>query len=165
MISIEIGKLTESIREVVSGVRYNTEVTRARVADIRRLTGTWAFDWQQELAEREVYKLVSLEIGPTIQGLMSLEYMSDHIYVNLLESHPQNVGRNKKYEGGPGNLMAYAARLSLSFGFGGALCFDAKSELIKHYEKVFGARRIGNAQRMVIEEPQAKQLIEQYYGG
>ena len=39
MLSIDIGKLTESIRDVVSGVSYNTEVTRARVADIRRYYG------------------------------------------------------------------------------------------------------------------------------
>ena len=91
--------------------------------------------------------------------------MEDHVYVNLLESHPQNVGRKKKFEGVAGNLMAYAAKLFQSLGIGGALSFEAKSTLFAHYEKTLRARRVGRSQRMVIEEPETQFLIEQYFGG
>ena len=87
------------------------------------------------------------------------------MFVNLLESHPKNVGRRKKYAGVAGNLMAFAARLSRDAGFGGFVAFVAKSELIAHYELTLGAYRIGRTARMIIDEAAATKLIQQYFGG
>ncbi len=165
MLGEKIDKLTRSIEEVTTGQSFDTDITLATAADIRRLSAGWNFDWKQERVEHEAYKLVAPEVGPAIQGLMSLDRMPDHVHVNLLESNPQNVGRRKKYEGVAGNLVAFAAKLSLELGFGGAVSFIAKSALFSHYEKTLGARRLGRSQRMVIEEPQALRLIEQYFGG
>lgn len=165
MIDALIDKLTNSIDEVATGQSLESDISRATLAELRRLSKKWNFDWRREAAEREVYKLIAPQVGSMIQGLMSLDRMEDHVHVNLLESHPQNVRRGKKYEGIPGNLMAHAAKLSCELGFGGALSFDAKSALIDYYEKTLGARRVGSSQRMVIEEPEAQRLMEQYFGG
>ena len=164
MLREKIDKLTKSIEEVATGHSFDTDIVLATAADIRRSKSKWIFDWHQERNEYEVYKLVAPKVGPAIQGLMSLHRMPDHVHVNLLESNPQNVGRRKKYDGVAGNLVAYAAKLSLELGFGGAVSFDAKSELISHYEKTLKAKRVGRSQRMVIEEPEAMALIEQYFG-
>lgn len=164
MLSVEIGTLTHSILDVATGRSLSTSVSSAKVAEVRRLKGKWNFDWKSEIDSFEVYKLVADEIGVEIQGLISLARMDDHVFVNLLESHPANVGRNKRFDGVPGNLMAFAARLSLSLGCGGVVAFDAKTELIEHYKQVFLAQQIGRSQRMVIEEAAAIALISKYYG-
>lgn len=165
MLNVMIDKLTKSIEQVATGRSYDTDISSATLTNLRQITSAWNFDWRAELAEREVFKLTVPKLGAKIQGLISLVRMEDHVYVNLLESHPQNVGRKKKFEGVAGNLMAYAAKLFQSLGFGGALSFEAKSTLFAHYEKTLRARRVGRSQRMVIEEPEAQFLIEQYFGG
>ena len=63
-----------------------------------------------------------------------------------------------------GSLMAFVSKLSVASGFDGYLSFEAKTELISHYETAFGARRIGRSQRMVIDEFAAKRLIAEYFG-
>lgn len=165
MLNEPIDKLTKSIEEVATGESFDTDITPATATDIRRLGKDWNFNWKQESKQHEVFKLVAPQPGADTQEMMSLNRMPDHVHLNLLESHPQNVGRAKKYEGVAGNLVAFAAKLSLELGFGGAVSFDAKTVLIAHYEKTLGAQRIGRSQRMVIEEPQAKALINQYFGG
>ena len=52
-----------------------------------------------------------------IQGIVSLTIEEDHIYMDLLESAPFNIGRNKIYEGVAGNLVAYACKVSFQNGF------------------------------------------------
>ena len=165
MLDVEIDELTESIQDALTGDRFDTRIKVATVADIRRLSKKWTFDWKQEHQEREVFRLIAPAIGATTQGLISLERHKDHVFVNLLESHPQNVGRSKRYAGVPGNLMAFAAKLSFDDGHGGFVVFVAKTELIEHYQVTLGAVRIGRSARMIINEPAAMKLIDKYFGG
>jgi hypothetical protein len=165
MIESEIDKLTKSIEEVATGLSFDTDIALAKATDIHRLAAGWNFDWKQERSEREVYRLIAPAVGSTIQGLISLERREDHVFVSLLECHPQNVGRKKKYAGVAGNLMAFAAKLSQDTGFGGFVAFMAKSELIAHYELTLGASRVGRSARMIIDEAAAAKLIHQYFGG
>lgn len=116
MLEVVIDKLTESIEAVRSGHRYDTRISRIDDLSGLRLSSRWLFDWQLEVAPREVYSLTIPAISPTIQGLISLERLAGFVFVNLIESHPQNVGRKKRYAGVPGNLMAHAAKLSLNSG-------------------------------------------------
>lgn len=46
-----------------------------------------------------MYKLTINNDPNIIQGVLSLSIESDHVYMNLLESAPFNLGRNKIYEG------------------------------------------------------------------
>ena len=164
MIDIEIDKLTNSIEERLTGKTFDTLVKRARRTDIKGIGANWNFDWLGELASWEVYSLTVPDLGRDIQGLMSLERREDHVYVNLLESHPQNVGRGKVFEGVAGNLMAFACKLSLELGHAGCVAFEAKTELIEHYREKFGAQRIGRSQMMFIDDEPAAVLIQQYFG-
>ena len=165
MLSEMIDKLTKSIEEVATGRSFETDVALATAADLRRLSAGWNFDWKREQSEREVYRLIAPAVGSTIQGLISLEHRDDHVFVNLLESHPRNVGRRKKYTGVAGNLMAFAAKLSRDAEFGGFVAFVAKTQLMAHYELTLGASRVGRSTKMIIDETAATKLIEQYFGG
>ncbi len=82
--------------------------------------------------------------------------------MNLLESAPFNIGKQKIYEGVAGNLVAYACKVSFQKGYDGYVAFIAKSKLIEHYEKALGAYHFKN-QRMIIETDAARILVEKYF--
>jgi hypothetical protein len=82
--------------------------------------------------------------------------------MHLIESAKFNKGSNKIYTGVPGNLVAFACKYSFDQGYEGYLAFDAKSILIKHYEKTLYATHFKGT-KMMIETPAANRLINQYY--
>jgi hypothetical protein len=165
-LDFEIDRLTNSIRNVVSGESFQTEVFCLSRADLKQISkkNKWKFDWKSELDnnQREVHKLTTLGNASVVQGLVSLSHEPDHIYMHLLESAPFNVGKHKLYEGVAGNLVAYACKVSFMQGLKGFVGFTAKTKLIEHYKKTLGAIQIG-AQRMAIEDHAAKKLVEQYF--
>ena len=158
--------LTNSIRNSISGDSFQTEMLRLRKSDLRKITrkNGWVFDWKAELADnsKEVYKLTIEKNPDIIQGLLSLSFETDHILMNLVESAPFNIGKNKVYEGVAGNLVTYACKVSFQHGLDGFVAFTAKTKLIKHYSETLGAQHIG-AQRMIISSRSATLLVEKYY--
>jgi hypothetical protein len=63
--------------------------------------------------------------------------------------------------GVPGNLVAFACKLSFDKGYGGYVSFESKSRLIEHYQKSLGAHVLfGNI--MAIDTRVASRLVEQY---
>ena len=161
-----IDKLTDSILNTISGDSFQTEVSRLSSADLKNVTkkNKWNFDWKVEFKDlqKEVYKLTIVNNSSIIQGLLSITIEQDHVYMNLLESSPFNIGKDKLYEGVAGNLVAYACKVSFQKGFDGYLAFVAKTKLINHYEKNLGAYHFKN-QRMIIETESAKLLVEKYF--
>lgn len=161
-----IDKLTNSILNVISGDSFQTEISLLTKEDLKNITKKtrWKFNWKAEFSDisKEVYKLTIVNNSNIIQGLLSVSIMDDHVYMNLLESAPFNVGDNKLYEGVAGNLVAYACKISFQKGFDGYLAFIAKTKLIKHYEETLGAYHF-KEQKMFIETPSAKILVEKYF--
>ena len=98
-----IDALTNSIRNTISGDSFQTEVLRLTKNDLKQITkkNGWNFNWKTELENniKEVYKLTIVGNTNIVQGLVSLTKNSDHIYMDLLENAPFNLGRNKLYEG------------------------------------------------------------------
>ena len=97
-----------------------------------------------------------------MQGLVSISIKPDHVFLNLIESAPFNRGEKKIYEGVPGNLVAFACRLSFQRGFEGFLAFHAKTRLIDHYEKTLHAIHYGN-HLMVVDNNAATLLVNKYF--
>ncbi|MFN8300346.1 MAG: hypothetical protein U0T75_14695 [Chitinophagales bacterium] len=165
-LDFEIDSLTNSIRNVISGDSFATEVLRLAKADIKQITkkNGWAFNWKAELDDntKEVYKLTIVHNPSIIQGLLSLTIESDHIYMDLLESAPFNRGQKKLYEGVAGNLVAYACKVSFRHGFEGYVSFTAKTKLIAHYENTLGAISFGG-QLMILNTTAAEKLIDKYF--
>jgi hypothetical protein len=165
-LDFRIDKLTNSVLNIVTGDSFTTDVTLASIEDLKPITkkNGWVFDWKYELLQpkREVYKLTITNNRSIIQGLMSLEIRSDHVYMHLVESAGFNKGKSKMYAGVPGNLVAFACRLSFQRGFEGNVSFIAKTPLIKHYEKTLGAFHFGG-RVMIIETKAAIRLIDRYF--
>lgn len=161
-----IDSLTNSILNTISGDSFQTEVIRLNKHDLKLITKQkgWNFNWKAEYdnIEKEVYKLCIVNNNNILQGLLSVSIEQDHVFMNLLESAPFNIGKNKIYEGVAGNLVAYACKISFQKGFDGYVAFTAKSRLIEHYEKALGAYHFNN-QRMIIETNAARILVEKYF--
>lgn len=166
LLDFEVDELTNSIKNVVTGDSFSTDISLISFSEISRLTKHegWQFDWASEYRhpERDVYKLTIVNNQNIIQGLISLEIKTDHVFMHLLESAPFNKGKTKIYSGIPGNMVAFACKLSFQRGCEGFVSFIAKSKLIEHYNKTLGAMHIGN-QRMIINTTSALKLIEKYF--
>ena len=86
-LAFEIDKITESIENAETSETLNTLVLPVTKDDLKEATkkNGWLFDWKQELFEpgHQVYKLVTEQEPQTIQGLVSLEKLGDHVYMHL----------------------------------------------------------------------------------
>lgn len=165
-IDIEIDKLTNSIENRITKDSFQTEIWILEKSDLKQLSkkSGWLFNWKNEfqLADRNVYKLTITGNSNVIQGLISLTEKEDHVYMHLIESASFNRGIDKVYLGIPGNLVAYACKVSFHRGFEGYVSFVAKSQLIEHYINLLEAVNIGG-QIMVINTTAALKLINKYF--
>ncbi|MFN8347781.1 MAG: hypothetical protein U0X91_22440 [Spirosomataceae bacterium] len=162
-----IDKLTNSIENALTGEVFDTEIARLTEIGSKQIKKKdWQFDWSKELKDstKEVYKLTTVNNPTIIQGLLSIEDKQDHIFMHLIESSTFNKGKNKVYLGVPGNLVAYACKVSMDKGYEGFLAFDAKTALIKHYEQSLHATHFRGL-RMFIETNAALRLISHYFKG
>jgi hypothetical protein len=161
-----IDKLTNSIENVVTGDSFATDISLLKSSDLRNITkkNNWLFDWKQEFKqpERDVFKLTIVNNSEIIQGLICVEVKEDHVYMHLVESAPFNKGKTKVYAGVPGNLVAFACKLSFQRGHEGNVSFVSKTLLIEHYEKTLGAFHFGG-RVMIIETQSALKLINKYF--
>ena len=106
---------------------------------IRKTVGSLIGENEFKQPEKDVYKLNIVGNPKIIQGLISLEVKKDHVHMHLLESAPFNIGKSKVYLGIPGNLVAFACKLSFQRGGKGYISFIAKTKLIDHYIDTLGA--------------------------
>jgi hypothetical protein len=161
-----VDKLTNSIENVKSGDTFPTEVSVLSREELKRINpkNGWRFDWKNEFefAERELYKLTIVQSPEVVQGLVSLEAKPEHVYMHLIESAPFNIGKDKVYQGVPGNLIAFACKLSFQRGGQGYVAFLSKTSLITHYSESLGAIHVGG-QLMVINTSAAMKLIGRYF--
>jgi len=165
-IDIEIDKLTNSIENLTTGDSFSTDVFLLEKTDFKNISKTsgWLFNWKEEFKQpdRDVYKLVISGNPNIIQGLISITERQDHVYIHIVESAPFNRGKNKVYLGVPGNLFAFACKVSFHRGFEGYVSFMSKSQLIDHYQQTLGAALIGG-HLMVINTATALKLIDKYF--
>lgn len=164
-LDFEIDKLTNSIENLATGEVFDTEIVRLTQEDTKQIKkAEWQFNWHKELKDtsKGVYKLTTVNNPLIIQGLISIEDKSDHIFMHLIESSKFNKGKEKVYVGVPGNLVAFACKVSVDKGYEGFLAFDSKSALIKHYEQTLRAKHFRGL-RMFIDTSAALRLISQYF--
>jgi hypothetical protein len=160
-----IDKLTNSIENIATGEVFDTVIAKLTIKEVNQIKkGDWQFDWKNEIKDqtKEVYKLTTVNNPGIIQGLLSIEDKQDHFFMHLIESAKFNKNKNKVYLGVPGNLVAYACKVSVDKGYQGFLAFDAKTALIKHYKESLYATHFREL-RMFIETNAAMRLISQYF--
>jgi hypothetical protein len=165
-IGIEIDKLTNSILNTISGDSFPTDIHPLSKSDLKNVTikNGWQFNWAKEykLEDRQTYKLTIKNNPKIVQGLVSISEFEDYYYLHLIENAPFNIGKNKLYEGVPGNLFAFTCKTSWDKGYQGFVSFTAKTKLIDHYEKSIGATHVGG-HKMIIFPHEALRLIKKYF--
>ena len=82
--------------------------------------------------------------------------------MHLVESTPFNKGKTKVYSGVPGNLVAFACKLSFQRGHEGNVAFISKTQLIEHYTVSLEAVHFGG-RLMIINTDAALKLINKYF--
>lgn len=165
-VSALIDKLTNSIELAATGESFDTVLTQLTSTQRRQLKKKdWLFNWPRELDtdRRHVYKLTTVIEPALIQGLISLEVDTDHVFVYLVESATFNKGAHKQYLGVAGNLFAWACRLSFEQGYEGFVAFEAKTALLTHYQQALGAQRMGRGLRMYLATKEATKLVNRYF--
>jgi hypothetical protein len=145
ILGFEIDKLTDSVLNRISGDSFRTEISLVTKSDLKTVIKSrgWSFDWKYEFnqADREVYKLTIIDNPDIVQGLVSIKVNPDHVYMYLLESAPFNIGKNKLYEGVPGNLVAFACKLSFQrykFTWSTLLWWKLNGNRFNRSEKISG---------------------------
>ncbi len=165
-LDIEVDRLTNSILNCISGDSFPTDVHLTKKSDLKNINKKqgWLFNWSDEfnLTDRQVFKLTIRNNPDIVQGLISISNYKDHYYIHLIESAPFNLGKSKLYEGVPGNLFAFACKVSWDSGYQGFISFTSKTRLIEHYEKTLGANHVGG-HKMVIFPQDALKLIRKYF--
>lgn len=165
-VNMQIDKLTPCLENAKTREIVQTAYKSASKEELSRLEG-WKFNWTDKgLENSEVYKL-TLKDDEEIQGLVALtRFERDKaVYVNIVESAPHNLGKNKQYNGVGGHLYAIAVQKSIENGYGGFVFMDAKNmELVKHYKETLGATLLGHPHeyRMFIDEENAQKLVKIY---
>jgi hypothetical protein len=161
-----IDKLTNSIENIITCDSFPTDISVITNNDLKEISkkNNWFFNWKDEYKQpkRDVYKLTIVNNPAIIQGLISLEVKFDHVYMHLVESASFNKGKTKVYSGVPGNLVAFACKLSFQRGHEGNVAFISKTKLIDHYIESLGAIHIGK-RVMIIETTAALKLINKYF--
>lgn len=98
-LDFEIDRLTNSIQNTISGDSFRTEASLLTTTDLKQVTkkNGWSFNWKLEFDDnaKEVYKLTITNNPHIIQGLLSLTIEPDHVFMNLVESAPFNIGKSK----------------------------------------------------------------------
>lgn len=164
--NIIIDKFTPCLEDTETGELVQTIYEKVNKKELSELKG-WNFNWlDDDLKDAEIYKLC-IAGDKEIQGLVAVtDFQKDMaVYVNIAESAPHNLGKNKKFNGVGGHLFAIAAHISIEKGYGGFVFMDAKnSELVKHYNKTLGAVLLGRPHpyRMFIDEESAIKLLDIY---
>ena len=165
-LDIHVDKLTNSIENVVTGDSFATDISIVTYSELKNVNrkNYWKFDWkfEQRQPEREVYRLSIVNNHHVIQGLISLEVKSDHVYMHLVESAPFNKGKSKMYSGVPGNLIAFACKISFQRGHEGNVAFFSKSQLVQHYIETLGAKHVGG-RIMILDTIAALKLTNKYF--
>jgi hypothetical protein len=131
-LDFEIDKLTNSIENTQTGEIFDTEIVRLTHKDVKQIKKIdWQFGWGEELKDKskEVYKLTTANNPTIIQGLLSIEDKQDHVFMHLIESVKFNKGKDKVYFGVPGNLVAYACKVSVDKGYEGFLALMQNQRL------------------------------------
>ena len=160
-IEIQIDELTDCLVERETGKLVDTYYEKRNAPIKPKDFKGWKFDWSKpEKNGYDIYELF-LKDSKTVQGRIAYRVDGGVVDVDVVESAPQNIGHNGKYEGVGGHLFALACQASFEAGCDGFVAFTSKTNLMEHYKESLGAEVIGG-QRMCIDEKAARILTEKY---
>ncbi len=133
----------------------------------------WQSDWTSDAVNQKRYLNYAVKVKGELVALGCYEILENILLVHIryIEAQPQSnpvmTKKGRKYHGIGRLLIAYGIKLSIDYGFGGDVTFEAKtSELEQHYIRDFGAVKIptfeASAPRLMIADEAARVLFADY---
>ena len=170
-VDLDVDELTPCLRRLKDNEIVDTEVFE--IKPTKKEFSNWEFDWTLPAKQGYAVYAIKAKGDERIQGLVAMKSdRNNYAYeVLLAEAAPFNNPHHKtfvkkEYNGIGGHLFAEAVKRSMQDGFGGAVYFVSKTNLIEHYKKELGAHILDDRnRRMFIDEKAAKKLYERYFGG
>lgn len=152
------------ISEVKTKRLVRCSIIKLETVNVPKKKDGWIFNWRKALKEspNSTYVLVVKESNQ-IHGAVQLKHVEGMLVMELLELSPQNIGKNRRFQGVAGCLIAFACResIKLKTEYKGYLTFVSKTELVEWYKSEYLATQtIG--QRMYIDPISGNKLIEKY---
>jgi len=151
------------IIEVATGRKLKTSVTPLANADFKQITKRrYFFDWKKERGVADLFKL-TLQGESEILGLLALiDFPREfRVQIHLLCVSQENLGKDKKYEGIAGSLIAFAGRVAIAKYFEQAcISLLPKTELRSHYKSKYGM--IDGGPQLFLEGARLNELIKKY---
>src|SRR6185437_4162844 len=151
------------IIEVATGRKLKSSVTPLVNADFKQITKKrYFFDWKKERGMSNLFKL-TLQGESEILGLLALiDFPREfRVQIHLLCVSRENQGKDKKYEGIAGSLIAYAGRIAISKYFEQAcVSLLPKTELRSHYKSKYGM--MDGGPQLFLEGARLYELIKKY---
>ena len=151
-----------NIIELQNGKIHPIEILPIEIQDFKILNSNrYFFNWKEEI-KFEIYKLC-IEGKNDILGLMSLQRIPTEwrVHIRLLTVSSENKGQHKLYDKIAGNLIAFAAKISVSeYNALACISLRPKSTLFKHYIKKYKMNITG--QTLSLELPEILNLINTY---
>ena len=152
--------------EVKRRLLREAEIVKAVNVDLPLKKDGWSFNWRIAFkkANSEIYVLrLKQDKDKIVQGIIQLVFLNGMISMELIEVHPNNRGKNKKFHFVAGCLIAFGCRESfkLDNDYEGYLTFESKTVLIDIYGEKYGATQTFRS-KMYISPEQGIKLISKY---
>lgn len=160
-VGVEIDEFTPCLRDMKTGKLVDTEyhpVSISKAQANRMLAEGWNFDWSK--TKGQVIRL-SIVGSDTPQGYISFYDDQGFTRVDLVESAPYNIGKDKRFAGVGPHLFAIAAEASFRAGNDGFVSFTPKTLLHNHYRDSLGAQDLPNGDQF-IDTRAALVLLKKY---
>ncbi|GAB4093553.1 hypothetical protein [Flaviaesturariibacter terrae] len=160
------------IKDLESGTTLDAMIEPASAGDFQQVRKNKAefphFKWSNYKSE-EVYRVTlvnSKEVLAMMCNKDHAEEATNAIEIVLLEVANSHVGTKKRYGNIAGCLIAFACRESIKRGRGGLMFLIPKTDLVKHYQSIYGLQYERNARSytgmMVAYLNDSRRLIQTY---
>jgi len=152
-----------AIIEVATSRKLKASVTPLANADFKQITKKRCFfDWKKEKGVSDLFKL-TLQGKSEILGLLALiDFPQEfRVQIHLLCVSRENLGKEKKYEGIAGSLIAFAGRVAITKYFEQAcVSLLPKTELRSYYKNKYGM--MDGGPQLFLEGGKLQELIKKY---
>ena len=152
-----------AIIEVATGRKLTASISPLEDADFKLITKKkYFFDWKKEKGTADLFKL-TLQDESEILGLLALTDFPREfrMQIHLLCVSFDNRGKDKKYDGIAGSLIAFAARTATVKYFDQAcISLKPKTELRAHYKAKYGM--MDGGPQLFLEGARLQSIIKKY---
>jgi hypothetical protein len=152
------------ITELSTGYRRKVIIRAVENDDFKILVKKrYCFDWKSFRNEMMTYKLCCVDEPGVILGVIGIVDFEEEmrLEIKLIANSKDNIGRNKKYEGIAGCLIAFSCRKAFrKYGDLACVSLIPKTELIAHYTEKYYMVYAG--WQLYLEGKSLRKLIKEY---